>query len=583
MIVPHDEVKNHAESERKRARFMLFGIIALLVLLGGRVVHINTALRSRLVALAEQQHRGSSLVPARRGTILDARGRVLAATRQAPDVFIDPIQADDLEAVAQRLAPRINVPADRIVHEVESRPGRRYVVLATEVDDITAEAVAKLNDPAVGLTDRAKRTYPLGRSAAHVVGFVGRDGRGLEGLELRYDAHLRGADGRRVTVRDARRRTLGHAAEPPRPPVDGGHLVLTIDAEVQRVTEDALRHAVAEFSAESGVGIVMSPWTGDVLAMALAPDFDLNEPGAFLPATRRNRVVTDPTEPGSAFKPIIACGALDGEFVSLTEKIDCHQGVHYFGGRRVTDTSPHGLLDLTGILTHSSNIGMGTIAQRMGNGVLHATIRRFGFGEVTGLECPGEDPGLVRPLHRWTSYSTNAVAIGYEIAATPIQLIAAFAAIVNDGVLLRPRVVRALLSPEGQLIEEFTGPHAVRRVASIDTARFLANEALVAVVADGSARHALNGPYRILGKTGTAKLPFADRQGYEPGAYVSTFVGAAPAAMPEIVVLVMIRRPNPSRGYFGSTVAAPAAGQILQATLAYFGVAPSERVALSGM
>jgi cell division protein FtsI (penicillin-binding protein 3) len=317
--------------------------------------------------------------------------------------------------------------------------------------------------------------------------------------------------------------------------------------------------------------------------MAVVPGFDPNDPGSGEPGARRNRAVTDPTEPGSAFKPIIACGALDGGFVSLTEKIDCHNGVHYFGRRRVTDTSPQGMLNLTGVLIHSSNIGMGTIAQRMGNDVLYQTVRRFGFGDPTGVELPGEDAGLVRPVHRWTSYSTNAVAIGYELAVTPLQLITAFSAIVNDGVMLEPRLVRRLLSADGDVVGEFTGPEPVRRVVSIDAARYMVNDALVVVVEQGSARHHVSSPYRILGKTGTAKLPFADRRGYEPGAYVSTFLGAAPAPDPEITVLVMIRRPDPARGYYGSAVAAPAAGRIITGTLAYMGVAPAARLASSGL
>ncbi len=569
---------------RRAAAVLLLGIGLCLLFLGGRLVHINTTLRDRFLGIASSQYRGYSILPARRGMILDCRGRMVAVSRQMPDVFVDPSRVENVDALAQALAARVNLPAKDIAERIRSRRGRRYVLIAPRVDEVTAEAIRAMGHRAVGLSDRARRTYPLGSSMAHVLGFVGRDGFGLEGIELAYDQHLRGQDGRRSTIRDARRRALyASETEPLKPPVDGGYLVLTIDAEIQRLTEQTLADTVTRFKADSGVAVVMAPGTGDVLAMACVPAFDPNSPSMALPEMRRNRVVTDPTEPGSAFKPIIACGALDGGFVSKAERINCHNGLHYFGRRRITDTSPHGLLDLKGIITYSSNIGMGVIAHRMGNEVLHETIRRFGFGEPTGIDFPGEAPGRVYPLHRWTSYSTNAVCIGYEIAVTPLQLITAFAAIVNEGLWVQPRLVKALLRADGEIIRQAAAPRMMRRVASTETARYVAGELLVSVVENGSARRARVGPYKVLGKTGTAKLPYGDRRGYEPGAYLSTFVGAAPADYPKVVVLIMVRRPDAALGYYGSTVAAPAAGKIMAATLAYLDVPPDEPVALVGL
>lgn len=560
-------------AQRRAGAVLLVGISALLVALGARLVHINTTLRPRLTTIASKQQKGRSIIPARRGMIFDARGRVVALSRQTPDVFVDPGLVKDIGELAEKLAARVNIPAGDIAAKIRDKMGSRFVVIAKRVDTVTAEAVQTMHDPAVGLLDRSQRSYPLGGSMAHVLGWVGNDGIGLEGIELSYDKHLRGQDGRRTTIRDARRRALRRSAASTVSPVDGGHLVLTIDAEIQRLVEEALARGIAQFEAESGVAIVLSPADGDVLAMACLPTFDPADP--VTPesiANRRNRAVTDPVEPGSSFKPVIACGALDGGFVSTTEKIDCRMGSYRIGRRLVTDSTPHGLMDLRGIITYSSNIGMSIIAQRMGNEVLHDTIRRFGFGARTGVECAGEGTGVVHPLRRWTSYSAASVAFGYELLVTPLQLINAFGAIINDGVLLRPRLVKRLLGPDGEVTRTFESPRIVRRVASSQVARYMAQELLVSVVENGSGRSARTGPYRVLGKTGTAKLAYADQGGYEPGAYISVFVGAAPAASPRVVVLVMIRRPNPGIGYYGARVAAPVVGEILTKTLLYLEV-----------
>ena len=236
------------------------------------------------------------------------------------------------------------------------------------------------------------------------------------------------------------------------------------------------------------------------------------------------------------------------------------------------------MLNLLGIVSKSSNVGMALIAERVGNAELHGIIRRFGFGELTQVGFPGENAGLVYPLQSWTSYSATSVSFGYEVSVTPLQLATGFSAIVNHGLLLRPRLVRALLGPDGRIVESFDAPLVVRRALSTEVAAYVADEVLVAVVESpgGGGRRARTRDYTVLGKTGTAKLPYADRSGYEPGAYLSTFVGVAPATDPQVVALVMVRRPNPTLGYYGGVVSAPAVGRILQATLAYLEVLPEK-------
>ncbi|MEE9212598.1 MAG: penicillin-binding protein 2, partial [Phycisphaeraceae bacterium] len=356
---------------------------------------------------------------------------------------------------------------------------------------------------------------------------------------------------------------------------DGGHVVLTIDSVIQRFAQSHLSAAVEAFEAESGVALVLAPRTGSVLAIAQYPTFDPNRYQDAPAARRRNRAICDVTEPGSTFKPYVACAALLAGVVDPDEKIFCHNGQHYFGRRLMHDTHPNGMLDFEGILTHSSNIGMGILGERMGNEVIHKMVRAFGFGGRLGVKFPGEAPGVVRPIEQWTRYSTTSVPIGQEIAVTPLQLISAFCAIVNGGNLMRPRLVQALLDAKGTVVVSFDQPEVIRRVLPRDLANYMATEVLVGVVKNGGARWSAPAGWQMAGKTGTAQIPFKDRAGYEPGAYTGSFMGAAPAHDPRCAVLVMIHRPNPVIGYYGSKVAAPAAGKIMADTLAYLQVPPT--------
>lgn len=569
--------------QRRSAILLLVGMGLILLGMGARLVYINSALEERLHRIADRQYNSRSTIPAQRGMILDTCGRYVALSRQMPDVFIDPGLTSDIQTLANDVGPRINVSSEEIIQRVHARPNSRYIVLAAAVDEPTAESIRSMGNAAVGLQDRSVRYYPMGKSMAQIIGLVGKDGGGLEGLEMVYEAHLGGRHGKRATIRDARRRALYRKSEKYLAPQDGGHIVLTIDAEIQRITDDVLERTVKKFEAQSAVAIVMSPKTGEILAMSNFPSYDINMARNVEPSLRRNRCLTDPSEPGSVIKPIIVCGALSGGFLTTSEQIDCFNGVHRFGGRTLRDTYPSQSLDLKGIMTKSSNIGMAIIAQRMGNQVLFDTIRRFGLGQPTGIRFPGETKGLVYPLDQWTSFSTTSVCIGYEIGLSPLQLVNAYAAIVNGGLLLRPRLVKQLLAPGGQVVQSFETPQVIRRVVSQEIAEYVSKVLLVSVVENGGGRRAQLGRYRVMGKTGTAKLPYVDRKGYEPGTYASTFVGAAPVSDPSLVVVVKVIRPNPAIGYYGSKVSAPAAGEILDATLSYWNVPADMPTTLTGL
>jgi cell division protein FtsI (penicillin-binding protein 3) len=561
---------------------LVLGVVALaLVALCARVAYIGTQMAPRLTAIAGKQQHGQRTIPARRGLIFDRRGRIAAGSQLVDSVYVDPSlllaaaeeEGTDVADICATLADRLDLDPDGLAQQIRARAARRFYWIKRHVSVAEADAIRRTGIAGVGLRQEMRRTYPLGNRLAHVLGVVGIDGNGLDGLEMRFDAHLRGRPGLYTALYDARRRAIAGESLNTVEPINGGHLMLTIDAVIQEAAEMQLARQIDEFKAESGVAVVMEPVSGEILAMACWPTFDPNEPAASPIEARRNRAITDPVEPGSTFKPIIAGAALEHGVISLTDRIDCHRGEHTINGRLLTDTHACGLATVKEILVHSSNIGMAQIGLRLGNTRLHETVRRFGFGSVSDVELPGEEPGTVLPRARWNSYSTTSIPMGYEIAVTPLQLATAYCAIVNGGVLLRPKVVKAVLTSDGELADAYEKPAVVRRVLPADVARFLTEEVLVEVVNRGGTRgHPLDLiEYQLLGKTGTTKLPFQDRPGYEPGAYLSSFVGAAPADDPRAVALVMIRKPG-TGVYYGRQVAAPAVKEILFATLSYLGI-----------
>lgn len=564
------------EYQRRVGTGLLIGLVLLLVLLGGRLVHINTVMASRLRTVAEKQQAGRMSIPARRGLILDCRKRVVAGSEEVPSVFADPFLVDDLPESAARVAAVLNMIPGQVEDIIRHSEAPRFCWLKRRVSATEAEAVRLLGLRGFGTVDESIRRYPFGSTLAQVLGFVGRDGIGLAGVELQYDRHLRGRDGRISSVRDVRRRAIWRVEDGTVSVADGGHLMLTIDSVIQGIVEEQLAAQVEAFSAESGVAVVLSPKTGDILAIACCPTFDPGDYNSFPEELWRNRAVVDPVEPGSTFKPIIAGGALAADYVSTTETIFCRNGSYVLPGRVLTDTKPHGNLNFKGIIAKSSNIGMAIIGQRVGNPALHEIVRQFGFGVPTGIVFPGEAGGTVRALSQWDSFSTTSIPMGYEIGVTPLQLATAYCAIVNGGVLLKPRLVRALLAVDGTPRAVFEGPEPVRRVLPERTARYLTETVLPAVVSGGGRKPAPS-DYPMLGKTGTTKLTRPGQRGYASGAYLSSFVGAAPVDDPQLVALVMIRRPNARQGYYGRVVSMPVVRKVLDLTLAYLEVPPRKR------
>jgi len=524
---------------------------------------------------------------ARRGMIVDAQGRMLAVSVKKQSVRVDPCLIRDCRKAAEELGAALSVEVHGLYRALVARKDKRYLLVKRFVSDEEVARVLALKLKGVVIEPDYERRYPMGSLAAHVVGYTTDYGIGLEGIEARYDTMLSGTPGKWILSSDAIRRPVGAQGECV-PAEDGQIVVLTIDAVIQSYVEKQLREMVAKFQAQGACGIVMDPMTGEVLALANYPMFDLNTARQSSKEVKRNRALTDPVEPGSIFKPFTVASALEGGYVTVNQKIFCYNG--YYAGKGIgviREYNNHGYGDLTvaEIVMRSSNIGTARIAQKMGKRYFHGMIEKFGFGKRTGIDLPGEGAGILRPLRewRWGQYALTRAAYGQgPVVVTPIQMIGGFCCIANGGRQVRPRVVRGILTADGKVAEDIGKESALAMAKAGDAlqilkpqvSRKMVHEVLKAVVdrQGGTARRARIEGYEVFGKTGTAQV--AVNGNYVDGKYVSSFIAGAPAWAPRICVLVMVREPDRSLGlgYTGGVVGAPAVREIIRQTLPYLGV-----------
>jgi cell division protein FtsI (penicillin-binding protein 3) len=520
---------------------------------------------------------GTTTLEAHRGRLLDRSGRELAVSVRRHGCAIDPQRVQSMEVTIGALEGALGLRREEI-DAMRSYIARRraaghecrfaWVRRALMPEEV--EAVERLNLPGVMLTRDWARQYPQGRTACHVVGFTRRDGPGLEGLELALDSQLQGRAGSLRINRDARRRAVLTTPEIVKPRRDGTDVMLTLDTYIQTIVERQLDRIVEEYNPEQATAVVMAPYSGAVLALANRPAFDANRAREEPQEARFNPAVAGIYEPGSVFKPFVLAAALEEGAVDLDTPIHCEGGAWNLGYRVLNDTHGYGTLPAAKVVIKSSNIGIAKIARRVGMRKLHAWLSRFGFGEETGIELPGEVGGIFRPVSEWNPrFSMTSVPMGQEVSVTPVQLTAAFCALVNGGVLVRPRLVEATIHEDGGTSRKPVLP--LRRVVS-ETVADQVRQVLARVVAEGTGRRAKSESYTIGGKTGTAQI--AGPGGYEPGAYVASFCGFAPVEAPRLVVLVSVTRPQGA--YYGGTVSAPAVRAILEKALLYCRVPANE-------
>jgi len=559
-------------STSQRRILQLFAVLAAWAfIIVARLAQVQIVQHDAYVARAQrQQERTLSLEPVR-GSILDARGRVLAESVAAVSVYADPQAILDVAGTARALARirGIDLSADEIEEKLTSNGA--FVWIARQAPLDTGAAIRNLHLPGIFLLDAHRRTYPKVSLAANVVGYVGLDGQGLAGVEHSFDALMRGRAGRVTLLRDARHGMYIVGGEGPNRPIDGNDVILSIDSVVQFITERALAAAVNKWHAAGGTAVVMDPNDGAVLAMASVPTFDPNHFRDFPPATWRNRTVQDIYEPGSTFKIVTASAGLEERVVTPSQILDCGNGgiqignieIHEHGGNK------YGSMSFEEVMLHSSNVGAIRVGLSLGDDRFYRYIRRFGFGERTGIQLPGETSGMLRRTSRWSQVSAPSIAIGQEIGVTPLQVVTAFATIANGGARVAPRIVDRVVDSKGDVVYQWQRSEAVRAISE-KTAAVL-NEILKAVVARGTGENAALEEHIVAGKTGTAQK--AVRGGYSPDRFVASFGGYVPADRPRLAILVVIDEPKGAE--YGGTVAAPVFKEIAEPVLHYLGVPPS--------
>ena len=544
------------------AVFALFFL--LLVLAAARALYLATLQGGSLRQAARTQQLTYEPVPAQRGTISDRNGLDLAVSEPAQDISATPYLLRDPLAAAQRLAPLLGAPQDRLLRELTQRSG--FVYLARALPDTRARAVLALKLPGVAGTPVMRRVYPHGALAAQVIGVVGTEGNGLDGLEYSRNALLHGRSGDRRVVRDAIGQPVSITEVHPESP--GASLSLTLDANIQQRAEEVLGTLGTSFGPRDATAIVMDPNSGAILAMASWPQVNANDPAGSSPGAVENRAVGLDYEPGSTFKAITVAGALQQGLITPTTGFEV-PGQIQVADRTIHDDTEHGVEPLTTaqILARSSNVGAIKIGLLEGAASFNDWVRRFGFGVRTGIELPGEETGLVLPLSHYSGSSMGNLPIGQGQLVTPLQMASAYAAIANGGILRPPRII-------GSVGDRPQPQAAGRRVISAATAAEL-RRMLEGVLAPGGTASQVSIPgYQLAGKTGTANKVEPATGQYSETAYVVSFLGFAPASDPKLLCAVIVDEPHSGSGVFGGTVAAPAVGQIMSFALPYLGIPP---------
>ncbi len=560
---------NSSLGNSPRVRIALLGLVltAFLGLVATRLYLIQIVQHHDLGTRAEGQYERRIPVTARRGTIYDRHGRALAISLKAVSVFAHPGLVENPQASASRLARVLKLPAGEIRRKLQS--DRSFVWIKRKVEPERAEALSKLDLAGVGLVPEGKRYYPKKNFAAHLIGFVGVDDKGLEGVELEYDRLLTTGSRSFLSQVDALRRVVFREAEASHA---GSDLYLTIDEVIQHVAERELEAAVGRSEARAGTVIVMDPATGEILALANTPSYNPNAYGGYRPALRRNRALTDPYEPGSAFKLVLAAAALEEGLVKPNDLFYGEDGTIVVAGTRIRDHKRHGWMTFRDVVAYSSNVGAIKVGMKVGEPLYYTYITRFGFGVPTGVDLPGESRGLIRRPRDWSRLSLGALSIGYEISATPMQIISAMSAVANGGQLIRPYVLKAIRNPD-ESVEEIR-PLPIRRVISPKTARTLTS-IFTEVVKRGTGQTAALPGYRVAGKTGTAQKLDQKTGRYTRSKVVASFVGYVPAEDPRVAILVLID--EPARFAWGGSIAAPVFREIAKEVLSYLEVPPVTR------
>lgn len=535
-----------------------------------RLVYLQFSQHEGLANRARQQQQNSIDTSPQRGELLDRQGRQLARSVQTVSLFLDPggLDPGQLECTATELSQSLGMKYHDLRDQFREAQAtkRRFIWIARRLDADRANQIVTLNLPGLQSLLEPKRYYPNGPLAAHVLGYVGLDGDGLGGLERSYNSKISGEPGRLFLEKDANGKPYESYEIASKP---GQTVVLTIDQSIQYQAEQALNAAIKSSRAKSGTVIVLEPRSGDILALANAPSFNPNDVSASPAETRSNWALQHIYEPGSTFKVVAFSAALEKKLARVDDRIDCQMGAITVAGRVVHDHHPFGTLTMAEALAKSSNVAAIKLGLRVGDETMYDYITRFGFGSKTGIELPGETGGILRKVQRWQPSSIGSIAIGQEVGVTPVQMVAAFGALANDGVRVAPHIIREVRNEAGAVV--YRPEPEQRRVIGAETAIALRGM-LEGVTLRGTAKQAQLDGYSAAGKTGTAQKIDPKTRAYSATKFVASFVGFAPVSNPQVVIIVVIDEPGGA--YHGGDVAAPIFREVAEQILPILGVMP---------
>ncbi|MDU0460161.1 MAG: penicillin-binding protein [Geobacteraceae bacterium] len=544
----------------------VFGLMFLTVV--GRAFYLQIMQHEELVRKAEKQHQHRvDLTPAR-GSILDRNGTPLAESIHMDSCYAEPKRIKDVDGTAAVLAPILGVPKQELVAKLSINKSFTWVERWLPPD--TAVRIKNMKLPGIGFVPESKRFYPNVETAAHVVGFTGRDPNGLEGIELKYDGTILGNTGYMITERDALGRNIAVKSTVVKDSSPGNSVVLTLDKTIQFIAEKELAKAVTESNAKGGMALVMEADTGKVLAMANYPTFNPNAYSRYSLSHLRNRVVVDSFEPGSTFKVFTIASALEAGVIKATDVYNCENGNYRIADRTIHDDHPHSRLTVSEIIKYSSNIGSAKIGFKLGEEKLSGYLRNFGFGGRTGIDLPGESSGYLK--RNWYGIDLATISFGQGVSLSAVQLVTAVSAIANGGTLMKPYLVERILDDSGKEVQRFE-PQIVRRVISPETAQKVSRMMETVTGEGGTGTKAAVDGYRVAGKTGTAQKVDPVTRTYSASKRIGSFVGFVPADKPKLTIAVIIDEPQGIK--YGGVVAAPAFKGIAQNTLAYLKITPN--------
>ena len=562
--------KSRPDVSPGRVLFVAAFIGFWMLVISARLVYLQFSQYESLANRARQQQQNEIETSPQRGELLDRQERQLASSVQTVSLFLDPdgLDAATLDRNAQQIAKSLGLKQADLAKEFHDAAAakKRFIWIVRRLDADVANKIVELNLPGLQTQLEPKRYYPNGSLAAHVLGYVGLDGKGLGGVEQFYNAKISGEAGHLLVEKDAYGKAYESYEIASKP---GQSVILTIDQTIQYQAEQALQAAVQRSHAKSGTVIVLDPRSGEILALANAPTFDPNKVSEAKPETRSNWALQNIYEPGSTFKVVAFSAALEKKLVNINDHIDCQMGAITVAGRVVHDHHPFGSLTIPEALAKSSNVAAIKLGMRVGDPTMYDYIKRFGFGSKTGIELPGETNGILRKVERWQPSSIGSIAIGQEVGVTPVQMVAAFGALANDGVRIAPHLIREVRDAGGNVV--YRAQPEQRRVISAETAIALRGM-LEGVTLNGTAKKAQLDGYSAAGKTGTAQKIDPKTKAYSSTKFVGSFVGFAPVSNPQVAIIVVMD--EPAGAYHGGDVAAPVFREVAEQVLPTLNVMP---------